>query len=108
MNKPRVIVTHEIQNADFRAAEKYGNVEFVTNMDVNGMANSLRDADIAADIKDAFQSFNPLRDWIVPAGSPYVQAMVFMHLGSLGFKEVQVLRWDNRDRVYRECFLSIN
>lgn len=107
MRKSYVYVTHEPRNADFNATTKWGIPVFLTQEDVNGVEGSKRDRDIVAELSEGLEPFNAERDWIVPAGSPYVTALVFMILGRWQIRKVRVLRWDNRDREYRECILSI-
>jgi hypothetical protein len=51
--------------------------------------------------------YDATQDWLVVSGSPYVSAAVFLLLGQAGFETVRVLRWDNRDRVYRPLFIEI-
>lgn len=97
--QPRVFVTQETSH-DFRAAEQFGTVEFVTAGDLNNMRQSLHNERLIADVKDKLKDFDPERDWLVITGSPYVSALVFLLLGMKKFRSVRILRWDNRDFCY--------
>ncbi len=107
MVNPRVFVTQECSH-DFIGAEQYGEVVFLTRDDLNNTKGSLHNEAVVAQIRHALLKFLPSIDYIVIAGSPYVSALVFMLLASMGIKEVRVLRWVNRDRVYVPMTISIS
>lgn len=102
-----VYVTQET-NADFSGAEAWGEVQFLTSDDLNNSRGSFTNASVIKLIRHRLKKFDPDHDWIVIAGSPYIAAAVFMLLGQIRLQAVQVLRWDNRDRVYRPMYLDIS
>lgn len=106
MRPPRVFVTQET-NHDFTDAHGYGEVIFLTHEDYNNISNGAKNADITRRVQRLMSDFDPSRDWLVVTGSPYVAGMAFMALGNNGVRSVNILRWDNRDFVYRPLFLKL-
>lgn len=100
-----VWVTQETDK-DFSGAEAYGRVEFLTKDDFNNIKGSLKNEELVNRLRFLLRRFGP-DDWIVPAGSPYVSAAVFMILGQMGIKQLKILRWDNRDLMYRPMYLDL-
>lgn len=97
--KPKVFVTQET-NYDFSHAEAFGEVVFVTSMDLNNLRQSQHNERVISQVKDALKHYDPERDWLVISGSPYVASLVFMLIGRKKPNHVQILRWDNRDFKY--------
>jgi hypothetical protein len=95
----KAFVTHETEHS-FIEAERFGEVVFVTHDDLNNTKNSLHNEAVFRAIKQTLKDFRPDVDFIVPAGSPYVTAAVFLILGNMGFKHIKVLRWNNREFTY--------
>lgn len=106
MNKGRVWVTQE-NGLDFSPAEQYGEVQFLTHQDLNNLKGSLHNEELLRRVAGKLISFDEAVDWVVITGSPYVTAAVFMILGAKHVKRVQVLRWDNRDYVYRPLHIEL-
>lgn len=106
-----VYVTHETNFAskpyDFSLAEKYGTVEFVTRNDVNNMKNSLENKALVREIRMRLHKFDPDRDFVLIAGSPYVTALMFLILGARKIRKVKFLRWSNRDRLYTPVTIDL-
>ena len=104
MNK--VWVTQEVQ-LDFSGAEAFGEVQFLTHEDLNNTKGSLHNEAVLADVSHKLRKFDPENDWIVIAGSPYIAAVTFLILGHRKIRSIRVLRWDNRDRVYRPMHMDL-
>lgn len=104
--RPRVLVTQE-QAFDFTPAQQFGDVEFLTGEDLMNIKDSERNARLMRDLWRKLRRFDPSRDWLLIAGSPYVSACAFMILGHLKVQEVQVLRWSNRDAHYIPLHISL-
>lgn len=102
-----VYVTQETHH-DFTKAEHYGDIEFITKDDFSNVKNSLVNKGLIMEINHKVKKIDPEVDWLVISGSPYVSAAVFMALGRRGFQSVNVLRWDNRDGVYRPITVDLN
>lgn len=94
-----VFVTQETPH-NFNKAEVYGEIVFLTRDDLNNVRGSLHNQALVRSIKHQLRNFDEHEDWLVITGSPYVAATVFMILGLMGIREVNVLRWDNRDYDY--------
>ena len=101
-----VYVTQETDHA-FKDAERYGDVEFLTHLDLRNIEKSAHNEHMLADIAFKLKKYDESQDWIVVAGSPYVSAAVFLILGRKGVRQVRVLRWDNRDFKYIPLTINI-
>lgn len=95
----KVYVTQETDHS-FLEAERFGEVVFLTRDDVNNTKGSLHNEALFRTIKVMLRDFDPETDYIAPAGSPYVTAATFLILGNMGFKNIKVLRWNNREFNY--------
>lgn len=102
----RVFVTQET-NFDFSGAEAWGPVQFLTKDDFHNAKGSLVNEALMRQLRLGLSDFDPERDHVVIAGSPYVAAAVFMILGEAHHKRIKVLRWDNRDLVYRSMCIDM-
>lgn len=102
----KVFVTQETPH-NFSKAEQYGAIEFLTRDDLNNTKGSLHNEKLVTEITRKLKGFDESIDWIVIAGSPYVTALVFMLLGRMGLRYVNVLRWDNRDFIYQPMMIEM-
>ena len=97
----KVYVTQETAH-DFREAEAYGDVVFLSvdrRDDFFNVANSEHNRRLVAHLRQELRDFDVETDFVVPTGSPYVNAAVFALLGKK-FNKLCILRWDNRDHTY--------
>lgn len=107
MAKVYVIAENKL---DFRPAEGFGQVEFLTvdrQDDFNNVNDGGNNRRLMAHLRQHLRDFDEERDWIVITGSPYVTAAVFWILGSRGVKVLRFLRWDNRDLLYIPLTLKL-
>ena len=95
----RVFVTQET-NHDFRSAEAFGDIVFITGKDFINVKHSQANERVIDQIEDKLRHFEPTVDWLVVAGSPFVSGAVFWMLGRMNKRNIQILRWDNRDQRY--------
>ncbi len=102
----KAFVTQETDHS-FLEAERFGEVVFVTRDDLNNTKNSLHNEAVFRTLKQVLQDFRPDTDFIVPAGSPYITAAVFLILGNMGFKHIKVLRWNNREFTYLPMYFDL-
>ena len=105
----KVYITQE-SRFDFRGAEEYGEVVFLSQDrrdDFYNIANSSHNKRLLSHLTFGLREFNQDEDWIVLVGSPYVSAAVFWILGRKGVSRVNILRWDNRDLVYIPLTLNL-
>lgn len=104
---PQVFVTQET-NFNFTPAEQWGDVVFLTKDEVSPVKQSLRNDALVDELRHKLLKYNPDEDYIVVAGSPYVAALVFYLLGRYHrVKQVRMLRWSNRDRLYGPLIVNI-
>jgi hypothetical protein len=108
MSKPLVFVIQESEK-DFRDAERFGDLVFLTHRDLNNIPGSAHNEELITHIAHTFNihNFNPATDYLIITGSPSVTAAVFMLLGNWGLKDVKLLRWDNRDRNYTPMQINL-
>lgn len=102
----RVFVTQE-SSYNFSKAEEFGEVVFIVRDDLHNNKGSLHNERVIWEINRKLKDFNPEDDWLVIAGSPYIAAVVFLLLGRRGVKNINVLRWDNRDYMYLPMKLDL-
>lgn len=105
--QPIVWVTQET-NVDFSEAERYGEVRFLTADDFNNTRASIKNQHLLMALRHQLKDFDPENDWVVITGSPIVSCAVFMILGWMRHPLVRILRWDNRDLLYRPHYLELN
>lgn len=102
MANPRVFVTQETAY-DFSKAEQFGDVVFLSvdrKDDFHNIVNSGHNRRLLAHLRQTLRDYDEENDHLIIAGSPYVSAAVFWLLGRRGVKRINLLRWDNRDRIY--------
>lgn len=95
----KVYVTQE-SSYNFSKAEMYGEIVFIVRDDLHNTQGSLHNEQVMREIGRKLSDFDENEDWLVIAGSPYIAAIVFMFLGKRGVKNLNLLRWDNRDYMY--------
>lgn len=103
---PKVFATQQADK-DFVEAERFGYVEFLADTDLHNMRGSPHNERVAHAIRARLHDFQPSEDWILPVGSPYIIALVFLILGQMGVNHVNVLRWNNRDRRYTPMQINV-
>ena len=106
----KVYVIQE-NNLDFSAAEDHGSIVFLSvdrRDDFHNVANSEHNRSLMAQLRRQLRNYDVQEDWLVITGSPYVCAAVFALLGSMGYKRLRILRWDNRDLRYLPLTLQLD
>jgi hypothetical protein len=104
----KVYVTQETDK-DFTKAEQFGAVVFLSvdrRDDFNNVHPSEHNERLVSHIKHGLRDFDPEFDWLVPTGSPYISAVVFALLGK-SVSRLRILRWDNRDFMYRPLVVDL-
>lgn len=97
----KVYVVQETSH-DFSGAEAFGDLKFLSvdkTDDFHNLANSEHNQRLLAHLRHGLRDFSKY-DFLILTGSPYVSAAVMWILGQRGQRQVNILRWDNRDRVY--------
>lgn len=111
--KPRVFVTQESTQLNYTHAEGYGDIVFLTRDEVSPVPGSLTNAAIMEELERRLETFDFDHDFIAPSGSPVVCGLAFLVLGKLAeqqgwlsCRQLRVLRWSNRDRVYQPITIN--
>lgn len=97
-----VYITQETSH-DFRGAEEFGSeLVFLCDGrdDFHNITNSQHNERLIAHLRQKLRDYVPGKDFILPVGSPYVQAVVFKIIGEFKIDKINLLRWDNRDFCY--------
>ena len=98
-------------NHQFSLAESFGELVFLSvdrRDDFHNISKSEHNERLIAHLRYGLREFDQEVDFVVPVGSPYMQAAVFWILGDKGVRRLNLLRWDNRDRVYIPLQLNLN
>lgn len=104
----KVFVTQEHPSLNYAPAEEFGEVVFMTIDDYSSIKNSLHNIDLIDELKNTVKEFDPDVDYIVISGSPVVSAIVFMLVGMMyQGRQINVLRWSNRDHMYQPTTINI-
>jgi len=99
---PVVFISQENPNHDYRPAEEFGELVFLTADEYSPIANSQRNRRIVGDIHAVMSAYVPGYDFLLPSGSPVVSGIMYMVAGQRGH-EHQILHWSNQERAYRLC-----
>lgn len=103
---PTVFVVQENPHLDYSDAERFGEVEFITNIEFSPIKGSLNNERVLTDIRHAMAKFDPHRDYLLMTGNPISIGYAF-HLAIrhsyLGTTRVplNLLRWDGITRRYQ-------
>lgn len=103
---PKVVVVQENPHLDYSDAERYGDVEFITNLEYSDMANSLNNEHVLSDVRNKMAKFNPNEDYLLMTGNPITMGYAFhlaMEIAEAGAarQQIKLLRWDGITRTYR-------
>ncbi len=113
---PRVFITQENSQLNYGHAEEFGEVVFLTSKEVSPVPGSLINAEVTKELASKLESFDFDHDYIAPSGSPTVCGLAFLALGrrielmhenDVGPKNLRILRWSNRDRVYQPITITL-
>ncbi len=99
MDKRKVYVTQYFPRGDFSAAEKFGEVTFITDKEHRpepALANA--NDEVQQDIVRALSEYNQGYDFLLLAPSQIINVIVGFLLDE---GEHKILKWDNRSRNYR-------
>ena len=106
---PKVFISQENSTIDYSEAIKFGDIEFVTDLEFSLVDASLKNVRIFERLDYLKSAFNPEEDFLVMTGSPVTFGLCFHQL-ALKSVDLQVplriLVWDRRSREYRVVTLS--
>lgn len=105
---PQVFVLYEDPRFNYLDAERFGDIQIVTNRDFTNNPGSRHNQDVMSDVKDALRDYDPELDFILVSPAPLVNVAAFLYLGAIGTRAVRVLRWSNRDNTYYATSVDLN
>jgi len=103
MNNPIVFVTQDNYN-DYAAAEKFGEVHFITKHEYTKIEHSSLNQTVKSDIRRFLSEYHPGVDFILPAGNPMISMLVCINLPKCSH---QFLKWNSREYNYTPFKLDL-
>jgi hypothetical protein len=103
---PKVFVTQEVTTANYSDIERFGEPVFLSASEVSNVPDSLHNQKLVGLIRERFDGYDPGVDFIAPSGSPIIAGLVFALAREKG-DTFNVLKWNNRDRVYTAIRIGI-
>lgn len=108
MSESKVYVVQENPGLDYSDAERFGDIEFITNREFSSVTGSLNNRDILVDIERSMGRFDPKRDYLLMTGNPITIGYAFHramlradHAYSGDRQPINLLRWDGFTRTYK-------
>lgn len=103
---PKVYVTQEVHTANYKSAEKYGDIVFLCTTEVSQAAGSLHNVKLVNNIRERFKNYDPLVDFIAPSGSPVISCIVMAIAREKG-STFNFLKWNNREHDYTPVTINV-
>jgi hypothetical protein len=97
----KVFVTQESNYLSFHDAERFGDIEFITNKEYSKHKSSITNRETIAECKMRIEKFNPERDFLLLSGDPILMGFVF-HLAFKKAGYIKLLKWDKIASKYFE------
>ena len=106
MDRPKIYITQEVMTANYSDVERFGEPVFLSTSEVSNVPDSLHNKKLVAFIRSRFAEYRPEVDFIATSGSPIVAGLVFAIAREKG-TTFNILKWNNRDRMYTPIRISI-
>lgn len=103
---PKVFVTQEVTTANYSDIERFGEPVFLSASEVSNVPDSLHNQKLVGLIRERFAEYDPALDFIAPSGSPIIAGLVFALAREKG-DTFNVLKWNNRDRIYTPIRIGV-
>ena len=103
---PKVFVTQEVTTANYSDIERFGEPVFLSASEVSNVPDSLHNQKLVGLIRERFNEYDPGVDFIAPSGSPIIAGLVFALAREKG-DTFNVLKWNNRDRIYTAIRIGV-
>lgn len=103
---PKVFVTQEVTTANYSDIERFGEPVFLSASEVSNVPDSLHNQKLVGLIRERFAEYDPALDFIAPSGSPIIAGLVFALARERG-DTFNVLKWNNRDRIYTPIRIGV-
>ena len=107
MKQSKVYVTHAQSKFDYRPAQVYGELEFVTDRMYSFTPGNEVNETLLRSINSRVEAFDPETDYVLTSGSAIMTGLFFAGLGSRGIKKIRVLTWNNTDQAYAPGMLNM-
>lgn len=101
-----IYVVQENNKFNYADAERFGDIQFLTNREYSPLKNSLINRDILDEINTGMKDFDPDIDYLLLSGNPVMIGYVF-HLALTGKGYVRLLQWDGIQGQYREVHFRV-
>jgi hypothetical protein len=96
-----VWVTGERQGFNYTAAERYGEITFITSRDLTMPMHAPGNQLIRSAINEAVMKFDPETDYLLLSGSPVIAGLAIGKIiARHDPKYIRVVKWDNRIEDY--------
>jgi len=105
----KVYISQESLNIDYTEAKRFGEVEFVTDLEFSLLDSSLKNRRIMDRIREIEDAFDPIADFVVMTGSPITFGIFFHRLAVKATGHgmpIKLLVWDRRLRQYKSVVLT--
>ena len=103
-NKQSTVWITQENNKNYSQAKNYGEPTFVTSFEYSSIANSKINSYILKDIDAMANKFNPETDYLLFTGDPVIIALCVHALLDI-HGSVNVLKWQNQDKIYNSIKL---
>lgn len=103
---PKIYVTQEVPTANYKTAERFGDIIFLCTSEISQAAGSLHNIKLVNNIRERFKNYNPAVDFIAPSGSPIITCIVMAIAREKG-KTFNFLKWNNREHDYSAVTINI-
>lgn len=103
-NKNATVWITQENNKNYSQAKNYGTPTFVTSFEYSSIANSKINSYILKDIDAMANKFNPETDYLLFTGDPVIIALCVHALLAI-HGSVNVLKWQNQDKIYNSIKL---
>jgi len=95
-----VWIIQENTRLNFNPATKYGNLKFITSLEISNIQKNSVNDKIKNDINTFLDSFNPAKDYIITNGDPNLLFLIgFKVLDRFG--TANVLKWEKHSKEYQ-------
>jgi hypothetical protein len=102
----KVFITQEVTTANYSDVERFGEPIFLSASEVSNVPDSLHNQKLVGLIRERFSEYDPGVDFIAPSGSPIIAGLVFALAREKG-DTFNVLKWNNRDRIYTAIRIGV-
>ena len=101
---PKVWITQD-NKKNYTPAHRYGEPEFITNLEYSSIQNSTDNKEIHYHIKKAVSTYDPSNDYVLLSGDPIVISLVIHNMLN-EYGVITVLKWSGQDKMYIPISLS--